>query len=106
MAQGGGIVTFEVAGGYERAKAFIDQIKMISLSSNLGDARSIVTHPASTTHSKLSEAERFSVGITPGMIRLSVGLEHIDDIIEDLAQALENSKKLTFKQTEVSLAEL
>ncbi len=106
MAQGGGIVTFEVVGGYERAKAFIDQIKMISLSSNLGDARSIVTHPASTTHSKLSEAERFSVGITPGMIRLSVGLEHIDDIIEDLAQALENSKKLTFKQTEVSLAEL
>lgn len=92
MKLGGGIVTFEVAGGYERAKKFIDQIQMISLSSNLGDARSIITHPASTTHSKLSEAERLSVGITPGMIRLSVGLEHIDDIIGDLKQALEKTK--------------
>ena len=105
MAQGGGIVTFEVKGGYERAKAFIDQIKMISLSSNLGDARSIVTHPSSTTHSKLSETERLSVGITPGMIRLSVGLEHIDDIIGDLAQALENSTIKTAKQMEASLTE-
>lgn len=104
MSQGGGIVTFEVLGGYERAKVFIDQIKMISLSSNLGDARSIITHPASTTHSKLSETERLSVGITPGMIRLSVGLEHIDDIITDLAQALENSKTITFKQKKALLA--
>lgn len=92
MKLGGGIVTFEVVGGYNRAKAFIDEIKMISLSSNLGDARSIVTHPSSTTHSKLSEEERLSVGITPGMIRLSVGLEHIEDIIGDLKQALEQSK--------------
>lgn len=92
MSQGGGIVTFEVVGGYKRAKAFIDQIKMISLSSNLGDTRSIVTHPTSTTHSKLSEKERLSVGITPGMIRLSVGLEHIDDILADLEQALQKSK--------------
>ncbi len=92
MSQGGGIVTFEVKGGLERTMAFVDAIKMISLSSNLGDARSIITHPASTTHSKLSEAERLSVGITPGMVRLSVGLEHIEDIIEDLEQALEKSK--------------
>ncbi len=92
MKLGGGIVTFEVVGGYDRAKAFIDKIQMISLSSNLGDARSIVTHPSSTTHSKLSEAERLSVGITPGMIRLSVGLEHIEDIIGDLKQALEKTK--------------
>ncbi len=92
MKLGGGIVTFEVVGGYDRAKAFIDEISMISLSSNLGDARSIVTHPSSTTHSKLSEAERLSVGITPGMIRLSVGLEHIEDIIGDLKQALDKTK--------------
>ena len=91
MRLGGGIVTFEVKGGYDRAKAFIDEIKMLSLSSNLGDARSIITHPASTTHSKLSEAERLSVGISPGMIRLSVGLEHVEDIISDLKQALERS---------------
>ena len=92
MKLGGGIVTFEVVGGYDRAKAFIDKIQMISLSSNLGDARSIVTHPSSTTHSKLSEEERLSVGITPGMIRLSVGLEHIEDIIGDLKQALDKTK--------------
>jgi len=92
MKLGGGIVTFEVVGGYERAKAFIDEIQMISLSSNLGDARSIVTHPSSTTHSKLSEEERRSVGITPGMIRLSVGLEHIEDIIGDIKQALDKTK--------------
>lgn len=88
MRQGGGIVTFELAGGLESGRKFLDAIKMISLSSNLGDSRSIVTHPASTTHSKLSEAERESVGITPGLIRISVGLEHIDDIIEDVKQAL------------------
>ena len=93
MKQGGGIVTFEVRGGYDRAKAFIDQIQMISLSSNLGDARSIITHPASTTHSKLTEAERLAVGITPGLIRLSVGLEHIDDIVADLQRALNETRR-------------
>jgi O-succinylhomoserine sulfhydrylase len=90
MRQGGGIVTFEVKGGIKNAAKFIDGIKMLSLSSNLGDTRSIVTHPANTTHSKLSEAERQAVGITPGLIRVSVGLEHIDDIIEDVKQALLN----------------
>jgi O-succinylhomoserine sulfhydrylase len=89
MRQGGGIVTFEIKGGIEKATQFIDGIKMLSLSSNLGDSRSIVTHPASTTHSKLQESERQAVGITPGLIRISVGLEHIDDIIEDVKQALE-----------------
>ncbi len=92
MTQGGGIVTFEVAGGLERGTQFINQIKMLSISSNLGDARSIITHPASTTHSKLSEAERLAVGITPGLVRVSVGLEHIDDIIKDLDQALVASR--------------
>ena len=88
MRQGGGIVTFEVKGGLAKAAQFIDGIQMLSLSSNLGDSRSIVTHPANTTHSKLTEAERQAVGITPGLIRISTGLEHIDDIIGDVRQAL------------------
>lgn len=88
MAQGGGIVTFELKGGIERGTRFIDQIKLLSISSNLGDARSIITHPSSTTHSKLKEEECLAVGITPGLVRVSVGLEHIDDIIKDIDQAL------------------
>lgn len=94
MSQGGGIVTFEVKGGVERGSRFIDAIKMISISSNLGDARSIVTHPSSTTHSKLSTEECMAVGITPGLVRISVGLEHIDDIIGDIDQALNKSKQV------------
>lgn len=88
MKQGGGIVTFAVKGGYDAAKRFIDSLKMVSLSSNLGDTRTIVTHPASTTHSKLTEEERAATGITPGLIRVSVGLENIADIIQDITQAL------------------
>ena len=88
MRLGGGIVSFELKGGMEKSMRFLNQIKMISLSSNLGDTRSIATHPASTTHSKLSEEERLAVGITPGLIRISVGLEHIDDISGDILQAL------------------
>lgn len=88
MSQGGNIISFEVQGGLEAGHAFIDAIKLCTLSSNLGDSRSIITHPASTTHSKLSEAERHAVGITDGMIRLSVGLEHPHDIEKDLDQAL------------------
>lgn len=89
MRQGGGIVTFEVSGGLAKATQFINHIKMLSLSSNLGDTRSIITHPANTTHSKLTEEERLAVGITPSLIRISVGLEHIDDIIDDVKQALD-----------------
>lgn len=88
MRQGGGIVTFEVKGGAEAAAKLINKTKMVSISSNLGDTRTIITHPATSTHSKLSEAERQSVGITQGLVRVSVGLEHIDDIIEDLKLAL------------------
>ena len=88
MKMGGSIVAFEIAGGLEKGRQFIDAIKLCSLSANLGDTRSIVTHPASTTHSKLSTAERLQVEITDGMIRLSVGLEHVDDVWEDLDQAL------------------
>jgi O-succinylhomoserine sulfhydrylase len=88
MKAGGCVVAFEVNGGLPAGRNFFDSIKLLSLSANLGDSRSIVTHPASTTHSKLSEEERIKVGITDGMVRVSVGLEHIDNIIQDIAQAL------------------
>jgi len=92
MKQGGGVVTFAVKGGFERAKRFIDAIEMLSSTANLGDARTTVTHPASTTHSKLTDEERARVGIVPGLIRVSAGLEHIDDIIADVEQALNKSR--------------
>jgi len=89
MRLGGGIVSFELKGGLESGQQFLNKVQMISLSSNLGDSRSIVTHPASTTHSKLSTEERAAVGITDGLIRISVGLEHIEDILQDVQQALQ-----------------
>ena len=89
MKQGGSIISFEIKGGLHAGKTFIKSIKLCSLSANLGDSRSIITHPASTTHSKLSEAEQLEVGITPGMIRLSVGLEHHEDLWNDLKNALD-----------------
>lgn len=92
MKKGGGLVCFELRGGSDRCKRFIDHTKMLSITSNLGDTRTIITHPSSTTHSKLSEEERLSVGITQSMIRVSVGLEHIEDIIEDIQQAIEKSR--------------
>jgi O-succinylhomoserine sulfhydrylase len=92
MSQGGGIITLDLKGGGSRAQRFIDQLEMISITANLGDSRSIVTHPASTTHSKLNEEERAKVGITNGLIRLSVGLEHYEDIIADVTKALDLSK--------------
>jgi O-succinylhomoserine sulfhydrylase len=88
MKAGGGIVTFELKGGAAKAMQFLNKIQLCSLSSNLGDTRSIVTHPSSTTHSKLSEEERLAVGITQGMVRISCGLEHVEDVIGDLRQAL------------------
>lgn len=89
MKMGGNIVAFEVKGGIEGGRNFLNRIQMCSLSANLGDTRTIVTHPASTTHSKLSEEERNEVGITAGLVRCSVGLENVDDIINDLKQALD-----------------
>jgi O-succinylhomoserine sulfhydrylase len=89
MTAGGGVITFEIKGGIEAGRKFLDAIKMCSLTANLGDTRTTVTHPASTTHAKLSEEERFAVGITPGLVRVSVGLEHITDIVADIEQALE-----------------
>ncbi len=88
MTQGGGVLVFNFSEGFDPARKFIDRLQMLSISSNLGDTRTIVTHPASTTHSKLTEDERLSVGITPGLVRISAGLEHIDDIIGDVEQAL------------------
>jgi O-succinylhomoserine sulfhydrylase len=88
MSLGGGMVTFELKGGMKRAHRFIDALQLVSISSNLGDTRTIITHPATTTHSKLTPEERKVSGITDGMIRVSVGLEHIDDLIADFDQAI------------------
>lgn len=90
MKLGGNIVAFEVKGGIEGGRNFLNKIKMCSLSANLGDTRTIVTHPASTTHSKLSDIERNESGISAGLVRCSVGLENVEDIIEDLKRALNN----------------
>ncbi|MBA4198199.1 MAG: O-succinylhomoserine sulfhydrylase [Chitinophaga sp.] len=89
MYNGGGIVCFELKGGLESGKAFLNNLQMLTLTANLGDTRTIASHPASTTHAKLSEAERQAVNITPGLIRISVGLEHKEDILADIVQALE-----------------
>ncbi len=88
MKLGGNIIAFEVRGGLPAGRDFIDRLKLCSRTANLGDTRSIVTHPASTTHGKLTEEERLESGITPGLVRISVGLEHWKDILEDLKQAL------------------
>jgi len=88
MRLGGNIVAFQVKGGIEAGRAFLNKIKFCSLSANLGDTRTIVTHPASTTHSKLSVEERLAVSITDGLVRVSVGLETVSDVIADLDQAL------------------
>ena len=92
MTQGGGLVTFSPTGDYQRCLRFVDALEMFSVTSNLGDSRTTVTHPASTTHSKLSVEEKEAVGITETLLRVSVGLEHIDDIIGDIEQALDKSK--------------
>jgi len=89
MKHGGSIIAFEVKGGIEEGRNFLNKIKLCSLSANLGDTKTIVTHPASTTHSKLSEEDRLEVGITDGLVRVSVGLEDVTDVINDLKQALQ-----------------
>ncbi|RYY35939.1 MAG: aminotransferase class I/II-fold pyridoxal phosphate-dependent enzyme [Sphingobacteriaceae bacterium] len=91
MKSGGGVLCFEIKGGSAAGAKFLNALEMISVTANLGDTRSIAAHPASTTHSKLTEDERQAVGITPGLIRISTGLEKVDDIIADIQQALEQS---------------
>ena len=88
MKWGGGIVTFEIDGGLQKGRDFLNQLELFTLSANLGDTRSIATHPASTTHSKLSPEDRLSVGISDGLIRLSIGLEQVEDIWEDVEKGL------------------
>src|SRR5450432_517443 len=88
MKSGGGIVCFELKGGLEAGRQFLDKLKMLSLTANLGDTKSIASHPASTTHAKLTEEDRQAVNITPGLIRISTGLEYADDILDDILQAL------------------
>jgi O-succinylhomoserine sulfhydrylase len=88
MKNGGGLLCFELKGGLESGRKFLDNLKMLSRTANLGDTRSIASHPASTTHAKLTEEERLAVNITPGLIRISAGLEYKDDILNDIVQAL------------------
>lgn len=92
MKAGGGVVTFTLKGGAERGRKFLDALQLCSMTANLGDTRTIASHPASTTHAKLTGQERLATGITPGLVRISVGLEHIEDIIADIEQALDKSK--------------
>lgn len=92
MRLGGGIVTFEIKGGLDQGRRFLNSLKMISHTPNLGDTRTIAIHPASTTHSKLTDQERLAVGITPGLIRIAVGLEGLNDIIGDVQQAMVASR--------------
>ena len=89
MSKGGGIICFELTGGKESGIKFLNALELLSLTPNLGDTRSSASHPTSTTHSKLKEEERLEVGITPGLIRISVGLEFVEDILDDILQALE-----------------
>ncbi len=88
MTRGGNVIAFQVKNGLSGGKQFIDAVQLCSRSSNLGDTRTIVTQPALSTHSKLSEEDRLAVDITDGLIRISVGLEHPDDVIQDVKQAL------------------
>ncbi len=89
MKNGGGVVCFELKGGLDSGRTFLNSLELLSVTANLGDTRSIASHPASTTHGKLTEAERAEVNITPGLIRISVGLEYVDDILNDILRALE-----------------
>ena len=85
----GGIVSFGLKAGYDGALKFIENVELISFLANIGDAKSLVTHPASTTHSQLSEEQQLSTGVTPDLIRFSVGIEDIEDILADVDQALD-----------------
>jgi O-succinylhomoserine sulfhydrylase len=89
MSAGGSIVAFDLPGGKARAFRFLDALQLVDISNNLGDAKSLITHPATTTHQRLSPEGRAELGISDGMLRLSVGLEDAADIIDDLAQALD-----------------
>ncbi len=90
----GGVLSFQIDGGKEAADEFINNLKLISHLANVGDAKTLIIHPSSTTHQQLSEEEQVSAGVIPGLVRLSVGIEHVEDIIGDLAQAFGSVKHL------------
>jgi O-acetylhomoserine (thiol)-lyase len=96
----GALLGFELAGGMEAGRRFIDALKMIYHVANIGDARTLAIHPASTTHSQLDAEEQAATGVTPGYVRLSIGIEHIDDILADLSQALEAATGVRRKAAE------
>jgi O-succinylhomoserine sulfhydrylase len=89
MRGGSTLVAFEVVGGKKGAFAFQDALKIVRISNNLGDAKSLITHPATTTHLRISQAQRDALGISDGMVRLSIGLEHPDDLLDDVLGALQ-----------------
>ena len=86
----GGVLSFELKGDRERAERFVNSLKLISHLANVGDAKTLIIHPASTTHSQLSTEEQTTAGVQPGMLRISLGIEHIDDIKADISQALDS----------------
>ncbi|MEO7000151.1 MAG: PLP-dependent transferase, partial [Terracoccus sp.] len=88
----GAVLSFEIVGGLEAGKKFVEGLTLHSHVANIGDVRSLVIHPASTTHSQGPDADRLAAGVTPGLVRLSVGIEHIDDIIADLEQGFTAAK--------------
>ena len=94
----GGVLSFHIKGGTEAADLFINNLKLVSHLANVGDSKTLIIHPASTTHQQLSEEEQGSSGVVPGLIRLSVGIEHVEDIINDLSQAFDKVKHLSAKQ--------
>jgi O-acetylhomoserine (thiol)-lyase len=87
----GSIFTFGIKGGHEAGKTFINSLEIFSLLANVADAKSLVIHPASTTHSQLNEADQIKAGVTPDMVRLSIGLEDVNDLMHDLDQALQKT---------------
>src|SRR5690625_6794253 len=91
MKQGGNMISFVIKGGLESGKTFINSLQLCSRTTNLGDSRSIVTHPASTTHERLSPEDQLEAGITPGLVRISVSLNHSDEIKQDLSQSLKKA---------------
>jgi O-acetylhomoserine (thiol)-lyase len=88
----GAVLAFELAGGLEAGRRFVDGVTLFSHLANIGDVRSLVIHPASTTHAQLDEAQQRASGVTPGLIRLSVGLEGVEDLVTDLGRGLENAR--------------
>jgi O-acetylhomoserine/O-acetylserine sulfhydrylase len=92
----GGVLSFKVKGGVEEANAFINALELVSHLANVGDAKSLIIHPAATTHEQLSKEEQLAAGVEPGLLRLSVGIEHIEDIIGDLENAFQTIKNNSF----------